>query len=107
VIRDRNSLFRETNEGLIENVYTLKVINMDKVEHEYSLSVTGIEGLNMKMDAIDIVVGSGEVIELPVRVNIDPEHLQERSSEISFHLDALDGEDLSVTEKARFLGPRR
>jgi len=107
VIRDRNSLFRETNEGLIENVYTLKVINMDKVEHEYSLSVTGIPGLNMKMDAIDIVVKSGEVVELPVRVNVDPENLQERSTEISFHLDALDGDDLSVTEKARFLGPRR
>ena len=107
VIRDRNSLFRETNEGLIENVYTLKVINMDKVDHEYSLSVTGIPGLNMKMDAIDIVVKSGEVVELPVRVNVDPGNLEERSTEISFHLDALDGDDLSVTEKARFLGPRK
>jgi len=107
VIRDRNSLFRETNEGLIENVYILKVINMDKEEHEYSLSVTGISGLNLKMDAFDIVVKSGEVIELPVRVSIDPEDLEERSTEISFHLDAIDGDDLSVTEEARFLGPRR
>ena len=107
VIRDRNSLFRETNEGLIENVYILKVINMDQQTHEYSLSVTGITGLNLKMDAFDIVVKSGEVVELPVRVNIDPENLEERSSEISFHLDAIDGEDLSVTEEARFLGPRR
>jgi len=80
---------------------------MDKEEHEYSLSVTGISGLNLKMDAFDIVVGSGEVIELPVRVSIDPENLEERSTEISFHLDALDGDDLSVTEEARFLGPRR
>ncbi len=107
VIRDRNSLFRETNEGLIENVYTLKVINMDQADHEYSLSVTGIQGLNMEMDVIDIVVSSGEVIEVPVRVNIDPENLEERSTEISFHLDAIDGDDLSVTEEARFLGPRR
>ena len=107
VIRDRNSLFRETNEGLIENVYILKVINMDKADHEYSLSVTGIAGLNLQMDAFDIMVKSGEVVELPVRVNIDPESLQERSTEISFHLNALEGDDLSVTEKARFLGPRR
>jgi len=107
VIRDRNSLFRETNEGLIENVYILKVINMDKQEHEYSLSVTGIAGLNMEMDTVDIVVKSGEVVELPVRVNIDPEDLQQRSTEIRFHLDAIDEDDLSVTEEARFLGPRR
>ncbi len=107
VIRDRNTLFRETNEGLIENVYTLKLINMDQANHEYSLSVSGLEGLNLKMDAVDIVVESGDVVELPVRVNIDPEMLQQRSSEISFHLDAIDAEELSVTEEARFLGPRR
>ena len=107
VIRDRNSLFRETNEGLIENVYTLKVINMDKVEHEYSLSVTGIDGLNLNMDVIDIVAQSGEVIEVPVRISVDPENLEERSSEISFHLNAIDAADLSVTEEARFLGPTR
>ncbi|UCE89298.1 MAG: cytochrome c oxidase accessory protein CcoG, partial [Pseudomonadota bacterium] len=29
IIRDRNVLFRETREGYIENVYTLKVVNMD------------------------------------------------------------------------------
>jgi len=106
VIRDRNSLFRETNEGLIENVYILKVINMDQTAHEYSLSVSGIEGLNLEMDAKDISAESGEVVEVPVRVNIDPESLQDRSTEISFHLETV-GADLSVTEEARFLGPRR
>jgi cytochrome c oxidase accessory protein FixG len=107
VIRDRNTLFRETNDGRIENVYTLKVINMDQVAHEYSLSVTGIDGLNLQMDTVEIVADSGEVIELPVRVNIDPEHLQERSTEISFHLNAIEDGSLSATEEARFLGPRR
>ena len=37
IIRDRNSLYRETNDGLVENVYTLKVINMDEKAHRYSL----------------------------------------------------------------------
>jgi len=107
VIRDRNTLFRETNDGLIENVYTLKVINMDQVPHEYSLSVTGVDGLNMQMDTVEIFADSGEVIELPVRVNIHPERLQERSTEISFHLNAIEDGSLAVTEEARFLGPRK
>ena len=107
VIRDRNTLFRETNEGLIENVYILKLINMDKREHEYSVSVSGINGINLEMDAVDIAVKSGEVIELPVRVNVKPRNLDERSTEISFHLHAIDAPDLAVTEEARFLGPRR
>jgi len=29
IIRDRNALYRETVDGLIENIYTLKLINMD------------------------------------------------------------------------------
>ena len=107
VIRDRNTLFRETNDGLIENVYTLKVINMDQVRHEYSLSVSGIDGLNMQMDTVEIVADSGEVIELPVRVNIHPDRLQERSTEINFHLNAVEDGSLAVTEEARFLGPRK
>ncbi|MDX1519444.1 MAG: cytochrome c oxidase accessory protein CcoG, partial [Gammaproteobacteria bacterium] len=55
VIRDRNQLYRET-QGLIENVYTLKIINMDDVTHKYDLSVQGIEGLKMELEYPDITV---------------------------------------------------
>ena len=71
------------------------------------VSVTGIDGLNMQMDAVDIAVNSGEVMEVPVRVNVDPVQLEERSSEVIFHLNAIDDPSLSVNEEARFLGPRK
>lgn len=105
VIRDRNTLFRETNEGLIENVYTLKVMNMDKQSHDYSLSVRGIEGLVMYMDRVDIEVASGEVMEVPVRLQADSDALYKRSSQIVFNLIAMDANNLYVTEEARFIGP--
>ena len=105
VIRDRNTLFRETNEGLIENVYTLKIMNMDKQPHEYKVSVSGIEGISMRMDAKNIHADSGEIIEVPVRAQIDPETLKARSSEIEFKLIAIDNEILHVSEQARFVGP--
>ena len=105
VIRDRNTLFRETNEGLIEYVYTLKVMNMDQQPHDYSLSVSGIENLVMHMDVVDIEVASGEVIEVPVRLQADAEVLEKRSSTITFNLIATDANDLYVTEEARFIGP--
>lgn len=105
VIRDRNTLYRETNEGLIENVYILKVMNMDQQAHEYSLSVSGIEGLVMTMDMMDIEAASGEVIEVPVRVRVDPDALDKRSTEVAFTLIARNTNDLYVTEQARFIGP--
>jgi cytochrome c oxidase accessory protein FixG len=105
VIRDRNSLYRETNEGLIENVYIIKLLNMDGQDHTYKLTAEGIPGLILKKDSTDVFVKSGEVTELPVRVQVDAENLQQRSNEITFTLKALDQEDLKVIEEARFLGP--
>ena len=105
VIRDRNSLYRETNEGLIENVYNIKLMNMDKQDHIFNLSVAGIPELVLKKDTEIIEVKSGEVVELPVRVQVDAYNLESRSSEISFTLDTQELDDLTVTEEARFLGP--
>ncbi len=106
IIRDRNSLFRETGMGLIENVYTLKVINKDQVAHEYRLLAEGIDGMKLNLPDNKIFAESGSVVEIPVTIEIDPELLQKRSSEVFFQLEAIDA-DLSVIEEARFLGPRR
>jgi len=106
VIRDRNSLYRETNDGLIENVYIIKVLNMDNQTHHYTLTVEGIPDLILKKDAPEIVVHSGEVIELPVRVQVDAYNLEKRSNEIQFTLKAIDHDELMAVEDARFLGPK-
>jgi len=107
VIRDRNSLYRETNEGLIENVYIIKVMNMDKVSRRYQLSVSGIENLtlDMDMDQSNIEVDAGSVIEIPLRIKVDSEYLEKRSNEIQFHLKADQVEGLNISEEARFIGP--
>jgi|TARA_B100001964_G_C14131435_1_gene553072 polyferredoxin len=44
VIRDRNALYRETGEGLIENVYTLRVINKGVVIVSLLYRLTGWRG---------------------------------------------------------------
>lgn len=104
VIRDRNSLFRETDEGLIENIYTLKIINKDIQRHEYKLTAKGIEGLELYLAKDKIIADSGLVVEMPVRIAVDPESLKKRSTEITFHLKSVQG-DLETEEHARFLGP--
>jgi cytochrome c oxidase accessory protein FixG len=105
VIRDRNQLYRETDEGQIENVYTLKILNMDAAAHRFRLKVSGIPGMQMKMDLPEIRVDSGDVLELPVRLQVDEDELKTRSTQITFDLVADDNPALSATEPARFLGP--
>jgi cytochrome c oxidase accessory protein FixG len=106
VIRDRNRLYRETSEGLIENVYILKILNMDDAAHEYNLGVHGIPGLQLYKDASRIRVEAGDVMELPVRLQADESNLEARSTAITFELSAMDDPALAVEEEARFLGPR-
>ena len=105
IIRDRNSLYRETDEGMIENIYTLKVMNMDLKPHRYSLAVGGVEGLIVKKPKSGIVVDAGGVLNYPIRIQVDPEKLNKASTELIFYLNALEDDSLAVEEDGRFLGP--
>ncbi len=104
IIRDRNQLYRETV-GLIENIYTLKLINKDDETHEFVLQVDGVKDLILLVDKEKIVVRGGSVVDLPVRVRADEENLKQRSSVIYFTLTSKDNVELSTKEEAKFLGP--
>jgi cytochrome c oxidase accessory protein FixG len=105
VIRDRNTLYRETGEGLVENVYTLKLINMDDDDHRYEITVSGIDGMQLSLDTDQIPVAAREVLSVAARVRADPYSLERASSTIIFTLQSVDEESLRVEEEARFLGP--
>jgi cytochrome c oxidase accessory protein FixG len=105
IIRDRNALYRETSNGLVENIYTLKVINMDKQAHRYRLTIDGPEKMSLLMRDETIVVPSGEVVQFPVQLQIDPVYLEKAGYDIQFHLQAMDQPELQVNETGRFIGP--
>ena len=105
IIRDRNALYSETTEGMVENIYTLKIINMDSKTHTYQLSVSGLDGLILLNRKGEFSIKSGEVIDLPVQVQIDPVNLERTGNDIQFHLEAIDNPELNVTETGRFIGP--
>lgn len=104
VIRDRNSLFRETATGLIENVYTLNMMNMDNKPHRYEITVSGIAGLQLAKYQ-PIVINAGTVEDVSVSLLANRANLIKPSMEVTFQLVATDDPQLTVTEPARFLGP--
>jgi cytochrome c oxidase accessory protein FixG len=106
VLRDRNAAYRETTEGRIENVYRLKVLNMDRVAHRYAVGASGLPSLAVATTDGPIEVSAGEVRDVVVRISVDPRALARRSTPIQIHLEAEDDRSLSVREAARFVGPR-
>ncbi len=104
VIRDRNALYRETSEGLIENIYTIKVINKDQRDHQYHLQVSGLENIKLINRMGDFTVRSGQVLNVPIYVQIDPVDLPATSNTIQFTLVATDDANITHEEEARFIG---
>jgi cytochrome c oxidase accessory protein FixG len=47
LLRDRNALYRELPGQVIENVYTLKLINMDFEAHQYRIEVVGNDDIEL------------------------------------------------------------
>ncbi len=103
IIRDRNRLFVETNEGLIENIYTVKVANMDQTPHQYQLTVEGLTDLSVK-GKTQFTIAAGEVKTLTYRVAVDPGDLKATSNTIYFSVQSIDNEDIQLTNESRFIG---
>ncbi len=106
VIRDRNALYRETSDGWIENVYTLKILNMDETPRIFDVEIEGIDDARLVEDGDGVEVGAGSVVSYVVRVQVDPDELERQSTDFRFEIEARDDETRSAEESARFVGPR-
>lgn len=104
VIRDRNSLYRETNNKMVENVYTLKIINKGLNHTYFSVSAIGLEKAEVLQEDRYISVSKGEVRSTVIRVRADPDTLKKRVSEFIF---VVESDDLRyrLSKSARFIGP--
>jgi cytochrome c oxidase accessory protein FixG len=105
VIRDRGAMGREVEDGMIENVYRLQIMNTDERTHRYRISVSGIDTIALATpDLVELDSTASRAV--PVRVRISPGKGEKGSNKIAFELKAVDDESLQVKEKAVFIVPR-
>lgn len=106
IIRDRNSLYRETANGLISNVYTLKILNKSQQTETYTISVDGLDGHKFNGNS-KVKVKGGEVLNLPISIEINPYKLEKTVTEFTFVL-TLDNQQeptLTIKQDSKFLYP--
>ena len=104
VIRDRNTLFVETDDGGVENIYRLRIVNMDREGHTFSLSVDGVEGAEIRGPTRFDLEGS-EIREINLRVRANADALAAPSTELRFEIVADDMSSLRTVSESRFLKP--
>ena len=105
VIRDRGSMGREIEEGMIENVYRLQIMNTDESVHRFHISVSGIDSIQLQ-GAGNFSLQATESRAVPVNVRLGPDQGVKGSNKIWFTLTDIDNPDIQLKEKAVFFVPR-
>jgi cytochrome c oxidase accessory protein FixG len=104
IIRDRASLVRETDDGKLENSYSIRIMNVtDKPQH-FRLGVDGLPEMHLESDDKTLAVKPGDNRLFGVRVQVDPEYATQGSHEIHFTLTLVEDPDKSTREKSSFIG---
>jgi cytochrome c oxidase accessory protein FixG len=105
VIRDRGSMGREVEDGMIENVYRLQIMNTSEQAHVYKISAGGLDTLSVA-DADTVRVAATETRGYPLRLRVAHGAGQPGSNKINVSLTAVDDPSLHVQESAVFIVPR-
>ncbi len=105
VLRDRNTLYRELDDGRIENVFSVRIINKDQRAHEFRLSAQNLQDAAIDSDSPTQHVDAEEVKTVVVRVRV-PAGEQHGGRDFRILAEAVDRPGLNVASRARFFaGP--
>lgn len=104
VVRDRASLARIVEDGQLENVYRLQIMNATERPQRYSVAVSGLDGLRVAPMA-PVEVGPAQSRWVAVRLQLPYGTATPGSHPVHFDVRAAEG-GAQVSEKAAFLVPR-
>jgi len=112
VVRDRGTLARPVEDGWIENVYRLQIMNATERLQRYRVTVQGLPGLRIDL-AGDIAIEAAQARWVPVAVRVPPDEAARAGAgvhHIEFTVQRLEGEGgdsaRQVNEKTTFMVPR-
>ena len=110
VIRDRGVLARTVDQGTVENVYRLQLMNATEAPQRYRIDVQGLPGLAMaETEEIELAPVQERLVPVTVRLSADAAaSLAGEKLPIAFRVTQLAGSEAAaqVLEDSTFLIPR-
>ena len=101
VIRDRATLVRETNEGLLENVYRLQIMNTAEEPRKVVITADGIAGLQLVAPQ-PVALPAATTLTVPVTLRVDPAKTSAGSHPVRFHIEDSADARIRADEKSVF-----
>jgi len=106
VIRDRGALAREVEDGRVENVYRLQVMNTTEAPQTYSITAGGLPGLSVASEQ-SFEVPAATTRSVVLRLRAPAAEVAPGSHKVSIDVQAQANTAISVHEHSTFLGLRR
>ena len=104
VVRDRASLARIVDDGAIENVYRIQVMNTTESQQKYTLEASGLPNLAVHGHNT-LTLGPAEARWLVLQVRV-PYDAQAKTGSQPIQISTRSANGQLVTEKAAFYIPR-
>ena len=105
VLRDRNVIGREVDQGAMENVYRLHIMNTDNKAHRYQVTVSGIDGIQL-LSREALMLNPTESKTFPVTMRIPHSSVKPGLYPVHIDLQAEEDEAIQVHEASSFNVPR-
>ena len=103
VIRDRATLSRTVEDGRLENIYTVQILNMENRGHRYKITASGADDITVIADPARLQAGAQQAVQVPIRLRIDPVSLKGPSTPVTIRVQAEENPELVREAKTSFL----
>ncbi|MBV4482070.1 cytochrome c oxidase accessory protein CcoG [Pseudomonas khavaziana] len=103
VTKDRG-MFRENSQGLIENIYSLKVINKTQQRQDYRLELVDADGFQLQ-GKTQVSLAPGEIVDVPVSVALLADKPVSSSQTLRFKVTDVDEPWIYSAADSRFVAP--
>lgn len=101
ILRDRNALYRVNYEGLVENTYTLRIINKTQKPLHFNITLDGVLGGILDVSK-DIKIGPGLMHRVPVTITADGYDIKKKITDVNFTIQSVENPDIKLVKTSRF-----
>jgi hypothetical protein len=105
LLRAPGALFQQLNDGRIENLYTIKIVNKTTRDVDLHLKLEDIEGTISVMGTGELMVPKAALAQNSILIAVDPRHLHGGTTKVRIGVYDSNGKKLE-TVKTVIVGPR-
>ncbi len=101
IIRDRTALYRVNFEGVVENTYTLKILNKTQQPLHFNINAENLTNTELSLPK-NVLIKAGVMQEIPITLAIDGYLLEKKITTFDFIIQSVEQPEIVVQKNTVF-----